>query len=332
MQTLPAAALGCFDAHGLTTLTELEAAGSDRFAVRRWRQRGLVDNPAPGVVRDLTRPASPLQGLAVPLRYLDDLRKSGTRPAVLSGVASLALQDVEGFGAPARPPEGPSMRGTASPLVLVEAGRRVRLRDAPWRVSEAAGVPALERSGLRVAVAWRALADAASEAEVTDKALRVGFDDARGRRLLRRCDAVAGWSSLPRHAGARRLLAIDRSGAFRHDSEGERVAWRKLFQPEPVRPRCQVWVLRHVRVDFLFDEAALVVEYLGGQHAWQLEVDSARTLEVLAAGYEIVPVTAGMVATPRRTAARISRIRQLRERAAASGALPIPALPPQPVR
>lgn len=320
MHTVPAAAVRCFDVYGLTTLTELAAAGIDRFAVRRWRLRGLVDSPAPGVVRDLTRPASPLQGLAVPLRYLDDRRKAGTRPAVLSGAASLALQGVEGFGVPLRP------------LVVVEPGRRVQARAMPWHVREAVDVPTVERSGLRLGVAWRALADAASDAAVTDKALRVGFDDARGRRLLRRCDAVAGWSSLPRHAGARRLLRIDHSGAFRHDSEGERVAWQQLFVPGPVLPRCQVWVLDHVRVDFLFEAAALVVEYLGGQHAWQLEADSSRTLQVLAAGYLLVPVTAGMVATPRRTAARIHRIRQLREGLTASGALPVPALPPQPPR
>ncbi len=320
VHALPAAAMECFDEHGLTTLTELAGVDVDRYAVRRWRQRGLVDGPLPGVVRDLTRPASPLQGLALPLRYLDDGRKAGTRPAVLSGATSLALQGIEGFRVPTRP------------LVLVEPGRRVRLKGRSWQVREAPQVAGVEHHGVRISVASRGLADAALDRGVTEKALRVGFDDARGRRLLRHCDAVAEWSDGRTHAGTRRLLGIERSGALQHDSEGERTAWRRLFLPFPVRPRCQVWVLPHVRVDFLFEPAALVVEYLGAQHAGQLEADSSRTLQILSAGYELIPVTAGMVAASTWTAARIHRIRELRERLVSAGALAIPALPPQPPR
>lgn len=214
----------------------------------------------------------------------------------------------------------------------MEPGRRVQVRDAPWQVREAPEVATIQHLGLRVSAAARALADAALDRDVADKALRVGFDDARGRRLLRRFDATEEWSNGPTHAGARRLLGIDRSGAFQHDSEGERTAWERLFLPFPVRPRCQVWVLSHVRVDFLFELAALVVEYLGGQHEGQLEADSHRTLQILAAGYELIPVTAGMAATPRVTAARIHRIRALRERLVTAGLLPIPTLPAQPPR
>lgn len=185
----------------------------------------------------------------------------------------------------------------------MEPGRRVQVRDAPWQVREAPEVATIQHLGLRVSAAARALADAALDRDVADKALRVGFDDARGRRLLRRFDATEEWSNGPTHAGARRL-----------------------------RPRCQVWVLSHVRVDFLFEPAALVVEYLGGQHEGQLEADSHRTLQILAAGYELIPVTAGMAATPRVTAARIHRIRALRERLVTAGLLPIPTLPAQPPR
>lgn len=324
MDALPPAAAARFAAgHGVATLTELAAAGWDRFTVAAWAEAGLVDRLLPGLYRCVGAPHTGEQRVAVPLRYLDDEPRRGREPARVTGAAALALDGVEGFTVPDRP------------TVLVEPARRVRLPDPPFLLRRAQ-VPASDRcrlAGFPAVRAARALADAALDEAVTDKALRVGFDDARWRGRVRLEQFGARMAELRGHRGARRMLAMYDAGDLLMESEGERAAFAALFAAYPPAPARQVWVLPGIRVDFVYLRAALVLEYLGKDaHEGRIEEDAARAWRLRRAGYEILPLTSGLLPQAETLVRDIHRIRREREALAAEGRLLVAPLPPQPRR
>lgn len=324
MERLPPDAHARFVAGaGVATLTELAAAGHDRFAVRSWASAGLVERLLPGLYRATDVPVTGRQRVAVPLHYLDDEARRGDDPARVTGSAALALDEVEGFRIPVRP------------TVLVPPDRRIRVPGAPFVVRRAP-VPVGDRcttAGCAAVRSGRALADAAPEEGVTDKMLRVGFDDARRRGRLRLSPFTTRLRQLRGHPGARRLLAMWRSGLLEMESEGERAAFAALFAAHPPPPERQIWVLPDVRVDFVYLRAALVLEYLGKYpHEGRIEEDSARLWRLRRAGYEVLPLTSGLLDQAPTLIHQIHRIRRERESLAADGRLLVAPLPSQPTR
>lgn len=324
MDALPPGAAARFAAgHGVATLTELAAAGWDRFAVAAWATAGLVERLVPGLYRAVEAPRTGEQRVAVPLRYLDDEPRRGREPARVTGAAALALDGIEGFRVPDRP------------TVLVDPARRVRLPDAPFQVRRAQ-VPPRDRchiAGFPAVRAGRALADAALDEAVTDKMLRVGFDHARWRGRVRLEQFAARMAELRGHRGARRLLVLHDAGDLLMESEGERAAFAALFAAYPPAPERQIWVLPGIRVDFVYLRAALVLEYLGKDaHAAQIEEDAARTWRLRRGGYEILPLTSGLLPHAEALMRDVHRIRREREALAAEGRLLVAPLPPRPGR
>lgn len=307
--------------HGLVTRPHLLRAGFPDPRIRAWRRDGLLEAvvPGAGLYRDPGAPVPPEQCAAVPLRYLGE-RAPEVR---ISGQAALALHGLEGFTLPCRP------------LVLVHGDRRVRLPGAPFDVRRADVASGDRRTvrGLATVGVERALADTGLDDRVPDVRLRVGFDSARRLGLTRVSRLSERLAVLPgRHGGAQRLRAMRDSGLLDLESEGERDVWLRVFLPWPPLPSRQVWILPHVRVDFVFLRAALVLEYLGRVHLEQWEADTARTWDIREAGYEILPITAGMAEDPEHVARRMHRIRLEREALADAGRLRVAPLPPQPER
>ncbi len=74
-----------------------------------------------------------------------------------------------------------------------------------------------------------------------------------------------------------------------HSTDAERLLWSKLRvrQLSGWKFRRQVPLGRYV-VDFLCEEAKLIVELDGGQHADQIEQDAERTAWLQSEGYRVI--------------------------------------------
>lgn len=312
------------DPHGLLTLTDAARASVSRFAVADACRRGVLVRLAPGLYADAAAPPPVLQRAAVPQRYLDGLRQRLARPAMPSALTDQAA--IELRAGPIAP--------TTPLVVALPRDRQVRLTRPPFAVRRREWDPDgwdLVR-GLRCALEAPALADAAgSAAGRDDRDLRVLVDRARslGAAVPALVDA---WRTMPGE-GARRLLQMAAAGDFEQESEGERRAFRLLFAQPHDQPDCQVVVLGSFRVDFVFLDAALVVEYFGKDaHEGRLEADMTRIMAIEALGYRVIVVTASMLWEPVALARFILGLRAQRAELIRRGTLASPPLPMQPRR
>lgn len=278
-------------------LGELGCASS---TVDGWLHSGLL-HPASvdgvrmvGVYTVAGAPDGPLRRVAV--AWL----RSGAG-ALIGGPTACALYGLDGFD-------------LAGPVhVLVPPSRRVR--GVPLVVRYAA-IPNADRArvhGIPTLTPTRSIIDALPH--VPASSIRVGLDHGRRHRLLtlervaRRAAALGRAGGAP---GMRRLIA---SGTFQHESEGERALARLFDGPYP-KPAYQVWVLPGIRVDALFAEVRLVLEYDGRDHHTidvDRDADSRRELRLKEHGFEVIRVTAAMLAHDRDvTRARILHVRAQR--------------------
>ena len=150
-----------------------------------------------------------------------------TTAALISGKAALGLLGVTGFRLP------------LEPLVLVAQGRRVRLDGAPFRLRhvELSRIAWERHDGVATADLALAIADAALDAELPLRTLRVAVDDVRWRFRIPITDLSARWRGLRCHPGGRRLL--DELPELERESEGERDAFTRLFRAFPPEPDCR---------------------------------------------------------------------------------------------
>ncbi|MGI8874074.1 MAG: type IV toxin-antitoxin system AbiEi family antitoxin domain-containing protein [Egibacteraceae bacterium] len=276
--------------HGLITRPQLLAAGLSPRAVDGRVYNGHLDRVHCGVYR--------LPGAPIPSEQAAMAAVLRCRPvAALSGELALALLDVEGC----------SMEAT--PLVLVGTNRTVCnvdfvvRGDGTWKPDRAlvCDVPAVR--------ATRALLDSCGGAD--DRLIVRRMDSMRWRGLasVERVALRAG--DLPLHAGAARFLALHRRGLFEQESFGERSLARVLQGVEP-QPRWGVWVAPDIKVDGLWADVRLVLEYYGKEHHSR-ERDRAhdheRVARLRALGYHVEVVVASDLDAPAALRARLLGVR-----------------------
>jgi len=275
---------------------QLLASGLLRDHVDALVRSGRLVRVSRGTYRVRGAPADPVAELwAATLRCGPGALVAGPRLLHLVGVRGVA-------------PDAPF-------VVLVRPGRTVT--GVPWRWHrrtidddpDAAGV-----LGLPSVTPARSLLEAAVDA--TDAGLAELVDGCRWHGgILERLGGVI--DRLSGHPGARRLL---RSGLLDR-GQGESPPERRLLEAlDGLGGRAQVWVTTTMRVDLLFDDAKLVVEYDGrGGHAGPAgrERDGARDAALRALGYAVVHLGDSDV---RRPAALRRRIEDLLEALAGADA------------
>jgi hypothetical protein len=276
--------------HGLLTRPQLLAEGLSPRAVDGRVYNGHLERVLCGVYR--------LPGAPVPVEQPAMAAVLRCRPeAALSGVVALALLSVEGCS-----PD-------VTPLVLVVPGRRVQnvgfdvWADGTWATDRAyiGDVPAVR--------ATRALLDACAAADARSIAR---WTDSLRWRGLASVDRIA-WRArqLPGHSGARRFLQLEAQRLFQQESFGERGLAEVLAGVEP-QPEWGVWVATDIRVDALWADARLVIEYYGAEHhsrEHDRAHDHARVARLRARGYHVEIVVAADLLDPAALRARLLGVR-----------------------
>jgi hypothetical protein len=309
---------------GLMTVPDAARVGVSRFALADGCRRGVLDRVAPGLYTPVGR-THPLQRYAIPQRYLDRFRPAGgddIAPA-LTGSCSIDVRCGE-------------LSPLTELLVAVPDDRVVRLRRPPFDVLRLPEVqmttPPDQLRGIRLRPAAHALADEATPGRREDQQVRDAVDRARNRLRLSEPHLVEAWQACGT-AGARRLLRMAARGTWEQESEGERRTFRALFVGKGPLPDCQVVLVGGYRVDFVFLDAALVIEYDGREaHERRWEADLLRRMALEQAGFKVIVVTAAMLCESDRLAAFVRAVRRTRVALIAEGRLPLPPVPPQPPR
>ncbi|QBI20166.1 DUF559 domain-containing protein [Egibacter rhizosphaerae] len=231
--------------------------------------------------------------------------------AVLTGEPGLGLFGVE------------ANRSDAVPDVIGRRGQRVRA--APFRVRYVGPLHPRDRATLnRIPIArpHRMLVDRA--AELRGRELRTVIDSAR-RLGLTGEDRLhdAAMRARPQR-GAAVVLRLLESGGLATESEGERLL-ADLFSDVDPPPEPQQFLLPDIRVDLVWRDAGLVVEYDGTDHHTlrsDRDYDRQRRDRLRAAGWTVIVVTKQMCrdldGLRRRVLAR--RAELLRERTAIADA------------
>ena len=200
----------------------------DQRGARRYGRVGPHAGALPGAGRGRARPSALISGRAM-------LALAGVR-----GMASSVAAARAGRSRPSCAGQGRAVR------------RRATSRSPRW--------PRQRHGSVDTADAAQALADLAWGHAYTDRDLRVLVDETRFslRRRSRRT-----WSAMAADRPSRSTPIARHARAFEQESEGERTAFTKLFLAYPPLPDCQVVLVGSLRVDFVYLDAALVIEYLG---------------------------------------------------------------------
>jgi hypothetical protein len=208
------------------------------------------------------------------------------------------------------------LRGVAAspPVVLLRPGRRVRSAPFPVRADLAVQLHGDRVAGCPATTVARALVEHATDEPDADRLLPL-IDRARWANLVTTEQVVAAAAALgPRHRGGVRVLRLQRAGALLLESPGERSLDDALRGLEPPL-EWQVWVSPTRRVDALWRDAAVVVEYDGrASHGDPRDraADAVRDEELAELGYLVVRVTAADLQDPAALRKRLHRIRRQR--------------------
>ena len=227
--------------------------------------------------------------------------------ARVTGPFVLGLLRVEGFS-------------TADPFeILVPFGRRVRNVPFPVRT---VGID-LTTGPLHHAMplAWPARAYLDSARTVDGRRLLVGLDSGRWLGIISRAKVHREVERAdPGDEGAVTLEALLDGELLDPESPGERAMKPVLALLEPPI-EWGVWVAPDLRVDGLWRDVLIVLEYRGRRHhaaRSQRLADADRDGKLRALGYEVVHITAEDLAQPAALLARLAMIRG-RRLAAVSG-------------
>ena len=288
--------------HGLITFAKALELGLNRNQISGLVRHGRWEVVVRGVYRLAGCPAVPeQQHLAAVWRCGDD--------AYLTAAPALGVWGIEGFSC------------DVDPVVLVPSGRTVRGVD--FEVRRRATLSAgdrTERCQIPIATRTRSLVDLAHDTR--GREFRVGFDAVKrvggtdSARLRRRAEAA-----LPQR-GAQYVIELVDSGLLDMESEGERDFFAIV---EGIRPQLAVQqeLLPGIRVDFVWLDARLVVEYDGvARHtlATDRAHDRRRRSRLRAEGWDIAIVRKEDLADPHRLVRRLLSRRRTRLAAAAVAA------------
>jgi hypothetical protein len=204
--------------------------------------------------------------------------------ATVSGPVVLHLLGVESF------------HGSDRFEILTRPGRRLRGVDFAHRRDPDPGRPVATWGAVRTTNPLDALIDSAAFHDaVTDRQLRVAYDQLRGRGLLTTDRLIRRLETLHHRCSGAPLLAavLEVSGGAAPESEGERRLGPFVFCFDPpFEP--QVWVVPSRRVDFFSHRCRHAAEYVGevdhGYLAARIE-DDQRDGQLRDAGITITYVT-----------------------------------------
>lgn len=303
----------------LTAAVRARTAGQRSIVSRReLRQLGATDRQiqhwieSHGLER-LHRGVYAVGGAAItPAARVDAAVRRAGRSARAGGRSALALAGLDGFRFADEP-------GPHEPVVVLPPGRWLEGVEFAWIAVDLPDHARCETHGIASVTVADALVQAADEA--TAKQVRVAFDDAArrdltsGRELEQAVRRLEG--SVP---GAAEVAALLADGTLQLESEGERDL-AAIFGPEDPQP---VWQVRigGFRVDAVFVEARLVLEYQGRRHhhsEHDRRADRARAAKLRTDhGIEIIEVRAGDLANPVALRERVLAVRAERLRAGVS--------------
>ncbi|MGH8905816.1 MAG: DUF559 domain-containing protein [Egibacteraceae bacterium] len=240
-----------------------------------------------------------IPGTAVPPEQAAMAAAIRCRPkAWLTGPFVLGLLRVEGFS-------------TADSFeVLVPADRRVQNVAFRVRPDPLAGQFTAVLGPLPIVTATRALIDTART--VGGKRLIVGIDSARWLGLTRVDRLLRCAECYHRHRGARLIRELVASGALDYESKGER-GLSALFSDYDPPLETQVWITPKIRVDFLWRDVRMILEFDGKRHhglPHDREDDEKRDLQLERLGYHVEHVTGADLANPAALRARILTVRR----------------------
>ncbi len=195
-------------------------------------------------------------------------------------------------------------------VILVRPERRISNVDFPVLPDRAFDQDRATMDGLPIVTMGRALFDAA--ADLDDREILTTIDSGKWRRLLndQRLDELlqrCAW-----HPQTERIGGLVEAGLTEQESHGERHLAR-LFDGYEPQPEYQVWITPSIRVDGLWRDAWMVLEYLGEKdHGanWRHEEDAARDAEIRRHGYHVEYVTKDDLAAPEATRARLLAVRR----------------------
>lgn len=231
--------------------------------------------------------------------------------ARVTGPAVLGLFDVDGF----------SPRDEFT--VLVPPGRVISNVDFSVRADPLPDEDRATFGAIPIAKLPTSYLDAAAVLrDRDDRRLRVGLDSSCRKKLTTRQGLVARARQLgPQHAGAAWLLELECGGGLRADSEREREVLAVFARVHP-QPEPQAWLAVDLRVDFLWPEHRLVVEYFGWvDHPRDDTHDARRLARIEALGYEVLVIRAADLRDPDTLATRVqlALVRRTRELGRAAG-------------
>jgi very-short-patch-repair endonuclease len=281
--------------HGLATAASLAAGGLTGDQVQGLLARGHLEAVQRGVYRLAGAAVTPEQPL------LAAVLRAGPHARV-GGEAALWLYGVEGAQPGARP------------VVLVPSGRVVRGVDFPTLRTEVPPRDSVLLRGVPTVRIERAVLEVARSAD--DRRVRQIVDSSRWRGHLRMDRLLRRAGELPRHPGARRVLALHAAGDMDQESAGERRLRDVLGPLAPAFRWGADDVVPGVRLDAYDDIAAVALEFDGERHHVadaDIDADRTRELRIRAAGIEVVRVTWAMLRDqPLVTYRRIAAVRARR--------------------
>lgn len=278
--------------HGLVSRRQLvEEGGIPVGTVGRWLQQKALTVVHWGVYR--------VSGVPIPAeqRVLAAVLRSGQGARVL-GEAVLALLGIEGcrLDCPLRVAVPDQRKVTAVTFAVIRTDVSVADRaTVRW-------IPATTVA--------RAVLDGAST--FSDERVRQVVDSARWLGLLQVERLIRRAAALPRHSGARRILAMYQRATFDPESEGERELQVFLQGTTGEWEWGVTDVVPGLRLDCYERGADLALEYDGERdHRAQRDVfaDRARELQIRATGTEVIRITKEMLRDDR--AATLSGIERI---------------------
>lgn len=285
---------------GVISRQQLLASGYRGAQVDGMLRRGHLERMEHGVYR---RPGS---GKTPHQEELSALLRCGDR-ARLTGPRLLGHLGLEGFS-----DDDPF-------TVLVPAGRRIGSIDHPVRRDWAPQRHKAAFGPVAGTTPARVLVEMAMDATRSDGDLVLTFDRLRWRGVMDRERLALTVDDLPGHPGAvriRRLLDLD---AATQESPGERRMANLLGDLEPPL-EFQVWVAPDLRVDALWRDVSLVVEYDGHDtHGDPRDRarDTRRHERLRAMGYEVLVVVKDDLRYPQALRGRLLAARRRRQAASA---------------
>ena len=287
--------------HSLLSRRQLHDLGCADATVDRWVRAGMLRRTSRGIYRVAGAARQPLEVLSAALARAG----AGAR---IGDAWACGLHQLEGF----------DLTGRSS--VIIPPRRRVRGVDFDVLHSSVPRVDRCTVLGLPTVTAARALIGIARTA--SPKAVRVAYDSARRRGLVRLDRLAQRAEALGRTPGAAQMRALIHSGALDMEGEGERRLDR-IWLPGDPRLVPQVWVTRRIRLDFAFLDSRLALEHDDRSHELRRSADYQRDLTLAELDIQTLRIDAALLSEPAQARQRILQVHRRRLALALPPLLPL---------